>query len=465
MEVPKSPGRAHDALRVMVVGDSISHGREGDWTWRYRIWQWFREEHLTVDFVGPYTGTVPPSDPHPPRPPRLPDDPPDPPPVIRAHGGYAAGVDPLFLRNSAHFSASGRLALQAKDLIAEHVAVYKPDLCLVELGFNDFGWVRCKPDEVLESIKTLVDRARAVKADIKFAIADVPHRTDLPGREDLPVNTDRYNEMLAREILGWSRPESPIALVRFCENYSCGGSNSEAAYDGLHPNALGEYQLAQAFSRTLVSAFSIGSKPLEIPKRIPSRPLLVPAGLKLVSDPSGVIAFWEAVYGAYGYDLQHRRAGQTRWFQAHVDSNRYYWQQLRKGDVIECRVRASGGDFLKSPWTEVVSAVADPQTPAPPSNIRVHAEPYGIRFSWDPPPPPPAGCFDRYAVTLLDADRPGVYPYAVAVKENEGTIPNLHPGDKYLLRVSTWSTIGQGWSVGTRARLLGMRFGTAEWCP
>ena len=40
-------------LRVMVVGDSISHGQEGDWTWRYRLWEWFRDSTSTaVDFVG-----------------------------------------------------------------------------------------------------------------------------------------------------------------------------------------------------------------------------------------------------------------------------------------------------------------------------------------------------------------------------------------------------------------------------
>lgn len=26
--------------KIMVVGDSISHGADSDWTWRYRVWQW-----------------------------------------------------------------------------------------------------------------------------------------------------------------------------------------------------------------------------------------------------------------------------------------------------------------------------------------------------------------------------------------------------------------------------------------
>ncbi len=27
-------------IKIMVAGDSISHGMEGDWTWRYRLWAW-----------------------------------------------------------------------------------------------------------------------------------------------------------------------------------------------------------------------------------------------------------------------------------------------------------------------------------------------------------------------------------------------------------------------------------------
>lgn len=26
--------------RMLIVGDSITHGQDGDFTWRYRLWQW-----------------------------------------------------------------------------------------------------------------------------------------------------------------------------------------------------------------------------------------------------------------------------------------------------------------------------------------------------------------------------------------------------------------------------------------
>ena len=56
----------------MVVGDSISHGFEGDYTWRYRLWQWFQSNNVAVDFVGSYKGTTPLDEPKAPSPPPLP---------------------------------------------------------------------------------------------------------------------------------------------------------------------------------------------------------------------------------------------------------------------------------------------------------------------------------------------------------------------------------------------------------
>ncbi len=208
-------------LKVMVIGDSISHGLEGDWTWRYRIWEWFNHQHIPVRFVGPYTGTVSPEAAHPPRPPRLVDDPPDPPSRLRTDGGYAAGASREFLANCAHFAANGRQAFEAKELVAEQVAEYQPDLCLVELGFNDLGWRRSSALEVLSSMRYLVDQVRSAKPDVKLAIANIPQRTDLDGREDLPKSTALYNSMLARCIPYWNTVQSPVALVQFCENYSC----------------------------------------------------------------------------------------------------------------------------------------------------------------------------------------------------------------------------------------------------
>jgi lysophospholipase L1-like esterase len=442
----------NSGITVMVVGDSISHGREGDFTWRYRIWEWFFRENIAVRFVGPYKGTVPPDEPSPPRPPPLASEPPRP-GFPRSDGGYAKGVSPAFLHDSHHFAASGRQAMQAKGLVAEQIAAFQPDFCLVQLGFNDLAWWVSGPRDTLGSIRQLVERARSAKPDLKFAIADVPHRTFVPGLEDLPARTDEYNALLAKAIPGWSTAESPVALVRFCENYSCGEHHSEAAYDGLHPNALGDYQLAQAFSRTLVADFNIGGHELKIPATIPPRLVPAPANFKAASAPSGVVVTWDAVYGAFWYDLRVRLVGSDDWTTCHVPSNRYDTTFCVAGQRWEYKVRSRAGDTVKSPWSAVVSAVARPETLPSPTHIITHATANGFFIRWDSPRDPHS--VDRFGVLSRDRDIPGAFPGIVGIKGNGGRVDGLIPGHHYDVAVQTWNWAGGGLPGGARAVTVG----------
>lgn len=127
----------------------------------------------------------------------------------------------FYVVNSNHFAVWGRQIAQDKTLIKDFVTTYQPDYLLVELGFNDLGWFVSGPAATLASMKTFVDNARAAKPSIKILLANVPYRTAIAGREDLPIITDQYNQLLANAIPTWSTTASPIALVKFRENYSC----------------------------------------------------------------------------------------------------------------------------------------------------------------------------------------------------------------------------------------------------
>ncbi|OAA82341.1 Fibronectin type III domain protein [Akanthomyces lecanii RCEF 1005] len=69
-------GGLYSATTVLIVGDSITHGQEGDFTWRYRISEWFKNygPDTKPEFVGPYTGTQERDKPKGPQPPRLSSD-------------------------------------------------------------------------------------------------------------------------------------------------------------------------------------------------------------------------------------------------------------------------------------------------------------------------------------------------------------------------------------------------------
>jgi hypothetical protein len=85
-------GRRQGSRRVLIVGDSMTHCNEGDYTWRYRISQWFRAQSISVDFVGPYEGTAQSDEPSAPGPPPLYGSA-APQYSLRTSGGYAAPFD------------------------------------------------------------------------------------------------------------------------------------------------------------------------------------------------------------------------------------------------------------------------------------------------------------------------------------------------------------------------------------
>jgi lysophospholipase L1-like esterase len=168
-------------------------------------------------------------------------------------GLYAADASSAFQSN--HFAVWGRAAATDKGLIQGVLTDYPADLMLLMLGFNDLGWYYSDAPGLIDSMQTLITNARAANPNINIALANVPMRTDL-GRVDLPTMTDQYNnDLIVPAIAQWTTAESSIELVELRENYSCELDSCPAGSDGLHPNAFGEYEIAYAFSLTLVNQF------------------------------------------------------------------------------------------------------------------------------------------------------------------------------------------------------------------
>lgn len=143
------------------------------------------------------------------------------------------------------------------------------------------------------SIQTLISNAREMNGSLKFAVANVPQWSFIGGCDDLPVSTNTYNGLLKDAIPKRSTVRSHRSLVELEENYNCQPSACPVGSDGLHPNALGEYQIARAFTLISVNDFKRTS-PLDIPNDIPARPLPVPSNFKVSSSPGGVTATWDA---------------------------------------------------------------------------------------------------------------------------------------------------------------------------
>ena len=212
--------KRQSAMRVLIVGDSISQGQEGDWTWRYRIWQWFRQNSVAVKMVGPYSGTKAPPPPAPQEAPALYGAPAKSLPYS-TNGGYAKGVDAGFLSNTNHFAVWGRAAAVSKGLIGSVLQQNNADLMLLMLGFNDVGWFYSDGKGAIASIQELITNARAANPNLKIAVANIPQRSSIGGRDDLIQKTNEFNQLLPGIVSQMSTSQSPIHVVDIAGTYDC----------------------------------------------------------------------------------------------------------------------------------------------------------------------------------------------------------------------------------------------------
>lgn len=453
---------------VLIVGDSISNGYEGDHTWRYRFWEWAREQQLGFNFVGPLTGTVKPNAPLPPQPPKLgeqtQEENADP---AQFTGEYAKDVDETFAEGgSAHYAMWGRQLGQSVHTIEKVMNDLKakqqtPDLLLVEMGFNDIGWLGADAG-LVDTMKDFIDNARAVNPDVDIVLANVPQRTTLgDANRDLPKRITEYNWALAKAIPTWDTDTSPVAFVDLDAAMSCDPTATicPTAYDGLHPNQVGEYRIAQRFTVALHEEFGIGSEALAPPLSgsDSQRSVATPTGLEFDGTQQGVTVTWPKVFGAHGYDVQWRditdnSAAEWQDSLPGARANRWDlgWQftnQPWAGHTYEVRVRSAAGD-VKSPWSDPVSGVANPTTAPPPADIVVFGAGEGsFDVRWTAAPRGPhTDSITRYALWVWDEDTPMVHSRIIGYPASEriAHVDGLTPGHRYRVFVSTWNAAGEG---------------------
>ncbi|KAK4495120.1 hypothetical protein PRZ48_013447 [Zasmidium cellare] len=429
-------------LKIMIVGDSITHGEEGDYTWRYRVWEWFKNcvPEVDIKLVGPSIGTVPPQIPQAPQPPRLPWEK-EPEDRDMTTGGYAKAASKDF--DKYHFSHTGMQVAQAKDRIKGYVETYQPDMLLVMLGFNDMAWCVAGDEDTLENTHTFIENARAAKPDIQFAIGNVLQRTHIHG-DGLAKMTAKYNSKLHDALPEWSKKSSRIEHVEIERNYGFTPDECKGTHDGLHPNELGDFQIAKAFTETLHRAYGYGSRPVKVPAHIPERPLPVPSNIKVHGVSYGVQCSFDAVYGSRGYDVRQRMKGQDDWNEMHVGPNQVDNTFTGDDTEWEYQVRSTGGIGQKGQWSETARGQARRETAPAPPNAKVYATPKGFEVSWDELQ---GWDVDRYCVLYMDKTEPG-FLCGKAASGTSAEVDDLPKDHRFEVWVQTWTNKGPGVPAG-----------------
>lgn len=228
----------------MFVGDSMTIGRAGDYTWRYRMWQ-----HLGAAFGGPFEIVGPRT--------ALYDDA----PYGDAAGAPAAGpagcqayAGPDFPGEARrHLAGWGEGWQHMAPLIGPAAGAAGADVLLVSLGLIDLGFYT-RADQTAENVRRFVAAARGARPAVRMVL--LPVIPNVRARQDAPFAAEvaRFNELLAKAVADLSTDASPILLAARPASYDI----DHDTYDGTHPNASGEHRIAGEFAAVLHQAWGIG---------------------------------------------------------------------------------------------------------------------------------------------------------------------------------------------------------------
>jgi hypothetical protein len=261
--------------RIMIVGDSITQGSAGDYTWQYRLYEHLRADGVRPRMVGPYgwlfnnvTN------------------------VQRDHS-YA---DPSF--QHANDATWGLVLFREKDAIAGKVSTYRPDYLLVLLGLNDLFWYGTSQSDMAQNLVSFIVAARSARPQIRIVLGLIPPDIHERNNPSFAASVAAYNQAIRSTASQLSTASSPIAVA----HDGTGVSITADLWDGTHPNANGEIKIAAGFADVLARRFHLGSAyPRPFPV-LPTGPLTPP---RLTVTPSATarqaVLSWTLSPGAEGY--------------------------------------------------------------------------------------------------------------------------------------------------------------------
>lgn len=345
---PPGAGRQNaiaDGNRIMILGDSISQGLEGDFTWRYRLFQHFDANNVKMTFVGPWTGTA-----------TLPPSQPAGYPQISAPPVHDGAYRPGISFPSANLAQWGWTVKQAKNVVGPAAQKYQPDYMMIELGFNDLAFDLAGPANLTEELHTLIARIQRVRPSIKIIVANVIHGEPSGAPEILRAQIREYNSALSAQAASWSTAESPVTLADIAGVYE----PATDSYDGLHPNIAGEIKIAEVFADILSSRYRIGPQfraPLAAANEIEPP---TPRSIKAISVKGRIRVTWSHSFGVEGYILYSRDLTSGQRFQKAplpLAADSWTFGDLISGHTYQYQISAARGTH-ESDLSPIATAVA-----------------------------------------------------------------------------------------------------------
>jgi hypothetical protein len=282
---PSVPGQpSGGSPRIMIVGDSISQGSSGDYTWQYRLYEHLRADGVSPQMVGPNNWLFN---------------------NVTNVEGDCSYADPKF--EDANDAVWGLTLFSQIDTIGATVTTYQPDYLLVLLGLDDIYWYGISQPDMAANLASFIAAARTARPNIRIVLGLIPPDIHQQTDPAFAANVAAYNQTISSTASQLSTAASPIAVAQ-------DGTDINVAadlWDGTHPNANGEVKIAAGFADALASQFQLGSAyPTPFPV-LPTGPLTHPQLTVTPSATAGqAVLSWTLAPGANGYYVYQKNVTQ-----------------------------------------------------------------------------------------------------------------------------------------------------------
>lgn len=339
--------RADEApVRILLTGDSLTHGRHLDATWRYWVDRELRRQRVDFDLVG--SSHTPHVDP--------------------AYGS-SRYLHPGF--DGDHAARAGATLGYLTDVARSEVATQRPDVVVLLAGVNDM--LRgATAGEAETRLRAWIAQVRAVQPVTRIVLGEVLS-TD---RQDTTnARIAEYNRRLRQVAAGLTTPDSPISVVSTGRGWSATGSLSS---DGIHLSPTGETLVAERIAQGLHDIGVLPQQPRlfrSLPWTRVERPVV---GTQI---PGRALVRAQVRWGMQALtsaEVRYRPTG-GRWVATSLGARSATTLTLRPGTRYEVQLRVSRVR-MSGPWgPSALVKVAPRVRPAAPS--RVEVRPRAITWS------------------------------------------------------------------------------------
>ncbi|MCW2786298.1 MAG: GDSL-like Lipase/Acylhydrolase [Marmoricola sp.] len=301
-----APATTAPQTNVLLLGDSITEGSPGDYTWRYFAWKHLVQGGVNVNFVGPSSGMLDIVG-------RYLDSHDYVCPFDEDHDAIPGGLIAYYLAPSAADPSQTRMHYDVSHYAADAVVLYAG---IGDLFQNDDQLpgddpnVPDTPQQALDHAHQAVQEAQAANPDVKIVIGTGATYPDSVFRSALQQHVRTFNQLLEDDAPTWSvAGHSQVVVAQTGKNW--GGT--DLTYDNQHPNVQGEVGLAAIIDESLHDV-GIGPAAEPVPDLTAYLGPRQPADL-LAPTTSGasVNLTWTLVPGATRSAIERREVGTSTW--------------------------------------------------------------------------------------------------------------------------------------------------------